>query len=387
MGGIGQQIAELRRAHIPRLTQADLAERADLTADAVAKIEQGKRQASLAALERIAAALGVPTSSLLGGDANVPAAPASVDELEALELCQRAGASDVGEETIGRLEEAVDELARAYPVSQPAELIGRVRSYLGYVIRLIDARKTLAEYKRLLIVGSWLSLLGATLHIDLEQPNAAKARLRTSMDLAKQTDSKEVVAWCLETRAWAALTQGDYASALSLSRVAQEWAPKGSSIAIQATAQEGRSQARLGDEKGTYSALARVQGLVDPLAMPEHPEHHFTYDPNKATAYFGTTLAWLGDPAAEPYAREVISRLDGVGGWPRRVASARIDLGLALLTANKHDEAAALAEKAVESGRIVPSNRWRVLEIVQAVEARGLPEARSLREAYQDTQS
>jgi len=383
---IGQRIADLRRAHVPRLTQEELAERAEVSSDTVRKIEQGKRSPSLDTMDRIAGALDVPTSALLSDGPNgVVEAPR--DELEAIELAQRVNASDVGEGTLAHIEDAVDELARAYPVSQPAELISRVRGHLGYVVRLVDAKKTLEEHRRLLVAGAWLSLLAATLHIDLEQAHAAKARLRTALDLAKQTDSRDIIAWCFETRAWSALTDGDYPSALTLSLAAQEWAPEGSSIAIQSTAQEGRARARLRDTKGTYDALDRVQRLVDPLATPEHPEHHFTYDPNKATAYFGTTLAWLGDSAAEDYAREVIARLSNVQGWPRRVASARVDLGLALLAADKHDEAASVARMALESGRVVPSNRWRVLEVVQAVESRGLPEAKELREAYQDTAS
>ena len=38
-------------------------------------------------------------------------------------------------------------------------------------------------------------------------------------------------------------------------------------------------------------------------------EHHYRYDPDKSVAYVATTLAWVGDPAAESYAREIITRL------------------------------------------------------------------------------
>ena len=385
---IGRRVAELRQTHVPVLTQDYLAERTSRSVDTIRRIEQGTRDPSLSTIESLAEALGVPVAALFtDGTPGVAPALASDGEMDALELSQRVAASDVGAETLSALEDAADRLARAYPVSRPAELVGQTSTYLRYVVRLIDAKKTLEEHRRLLVVGSWLSLIAGTLYIDLEQSRAANASLRTALDLGRQTSSPDVVAWCFETRAWAALTDGNYRDALSLSLTAQEFAPAGSSILIQATAQEGRAQARLKNTKGTYAALDRVQRLVDPLATPEHPEHHFTYDPNKATAYFGTTLAWVGDPAAESYAREVIARLDGVNGWPRRVASARLDLGLALLAADKHDEAASLARQAVESGRVVPSNRWRVLEVVRAVEARGLPEAKDLREAYRDSQS
>jgi hypothetical protein len=71
------------------------------------------------------------------------------------------------------------------------------------------------------------------------------------------------------------------------------------------------------------------------------------------------------------------------GRWPRRVASAQLDLALALLAADKLDEACAHAQGALESGRVVPSNHWRALEVVAAPETRGLPEARDLREMYE----
>ncbi len=93
----------------------------------------------------------------------------------------------------------------------------------------------------------------------------------------------------------------------------------------------------------------------------------------------------MGDAAAEGYAREIIARLrdDDVTRWPRRVASANLDLALALLTTDRLDEAAASALTAIGSGKVVPSNQWRAAEVVSAVEARDLPEARELREAYE----
>ncbi|MFC1421538.1 hypothetical protein [Streptacidiphilus cavernicola] len=115
-------------------------------------------------------------------------------------------------------------------------------------------------------------------------------------------------------------------------------------------------------------------------------EHHYRYGPAKALAYTATTLAWVGDPSAETYAREVIAKLapaNDTTKWPRRVASANIDLALALLVSNREDEACGAVQSAILSGRVVPSNHWRALEVVKAVEARKLPEARDLREAYQ----
>lgn len=308
------------------------------------------------------------------------------DELESWELARRAQSSDVGEETLSRLEVAFEELAIAYPKSAPHELLQKVRKHASYVARLLDAKKTLAEHRRLLVLGGWLSLLGATVHIDLKQNAAATARLQTASILARQAEYQEIEAWCYETEAWRVLTDGDYVRAVELSQIAQGIAPAGSSALIQSTAQEGRARARLGQAKETYAAIDRVQSLSDSRVRPEHPEHHYHYDPAKSLSYTATTLAWLGDPAAEQFAREVIARLDpgdDMTKWPRRVASANIDLALVLMAGNRLDEACDAAQKAILSGRVVPSNHWRALEVVNSVEARQLPEAADLRDAYE----
>jgi Helix-turn-helix domain len=311
------------------------------------------------------------------------------DETDAWELARLAEATDVGAATIERIERAVDDLAVAYHGTPPAELLPRVRLHLGYVTRLLDARKTLAEHRRLLVAGGWLSLLAATCAIDLGRWDAASARLGTAAQLARETGHAEMAAWCLETRAWQVLTVGDYPAAAELARDAQRVAPHGSSAHIQATAQEGRTFARLGDpgRAGAYDALGRVEALVAPLAMPDQPEHHYRYDPAKSEAYTATTLSWLGDPAGERVARSVLTRLESSASGPprpRRAASARIDLSLALLGTGKPDEAGDVALHAVTSGRLVPSNYWRAREVVEAVEASGTSEAAALRDAYQE---
>lgn len=167
-------------------------------------------------------------------------------------------------------------------------------------------------------------------------------------------------------------------------------APAASSVLTQATAQEGRACARLHLSVETYDAMDRVRTLASSLPALERPGHHYQYDPDKLTAYSATTLAWLGDPAAETYARELLANLqstEGTGRWPRRVDSANLDLSLSLLTTGRLDEAAASAQSALSSGHVAPSNYWRALEVVEAVERRNLPEASGLREADESLRS
>jgi transcriptional regulator with XRE-family HTH domain len=309
------------------------------------------------------------------------------DEIAALELARRAAASDVGLATIERLELITDSLAVAYPRTPPALLLPRIRRHLGYVTTLLDAKSTLTERRRLMMTGGWLSLLAATCAVDLGLRDAAAAHLATAAQLARETGYAELAAWALETRAWEVLTAGHYRQAVDLSQAAQLIAPNGSSAHIQATAQEGRAWARLGDLRATLEALRRTEALVAPLPMPSDPEHHYRYDPAKQHAYVATTLAWVGDPGAEHHARQVLTRLESTSDGPprpRRAASARLDLALTLAGSGRLDEAAGTALDAVISHLLVPSNYWRAEEVITAVAARAEPDARELREAYYD---
>jgi hypothetical protein len=355
----------------------------------LSKVVNGRKPGSPGLAEALDKALA--TGGALA--AMVPRRPAPVvagdDESDAWELARLATASDVGMATVDRIERAVDDLAVAYHVTAPARLLGRLRVHLGYVARLLDARKTLAEHRGLLVAGGWLSLLAATCAIDLCSWDAAAARLRTAAELARESGDTELAAWCLETRAWQLLTVGHYPAAARVCRQALQTAPPGGSARIQATAQQARACARLGaaGRSDSYGALRRVEDLVSPLPVPDRPEHHYRYDPAKSQAYTATTVSWLADPAAEHLARGVLAHLEPVPGGPqrpRRAASARIDLSLALITAGKPDEAASVALAAITSGRLVPSAHWRAREVVDAVEAAGPAEAATLLEAYRE---
>ncbi|MEV6306493.1 helix-turn-helix transcriptional regulator [Actinoplanes sp. NPDC051861] len=370
---------ELHRLRTSRdLSYRQLATLSCVSPSLINDLEKGNRRPTrpvAAALDGALDAHGRLTATL-----RTPAPEDVEGELEALELEQRACRSDVSDAVLDRLEQIADRMAMSYATTPPADLIPRVRRHLQYVEQLLDGHKTLRQHRRLLVVGGWLSLLRATLHIDLQQRLAADAHLGTAAALAEQAEHPEIAAWCLETQAWDALTGGDYRRAVDLSRHAQAIAPADGSAIVQATAQEGRAWARIGDQGATRDALRRVEAMAGHRAAPDHPEHHYQYDPNKAHSYAATTLAWAGDPGAEQVARDVIAELEAEGARPRRIASARLDLGLALLAGDRPEETTAEVRAAIQSGRIVPSNWWRVTELVDGVAAAGLPEATDLRE-------
>ncbi len=60
-----------------------------------------------------------------------------------------------------------------------------------------------------------------------------------------------------------------------------------------------------------------------------------------------------------------------------------VEMSGALLLTDRLDEACAVAQASMLSGRLVASNHWRALEVVRTIEAQGLPEAADLREVYQ----
>jgi transcriptional regulator with XRE-family HTH domain len=308
------------------------------------------------------------------------------DELDAVELVRRVAATDVSGETLSLLEGAVDQLAVGYATTPALELQLRVARHLAYLERLLDGRATLAQRRRLLVVGAWLSLIRATLATDLRRDVVALAWLETCWQMAVEAEHAELRAWCLETRAWRLLGGGEFRQSVELSRAAQETAPQASSAAIQATAQEGRALARVGDTAGTRGVLRRIDKMVSALAMPDRPEHHYRYDPGKATAYTATTLAWSGDPAAVEYARAVVEKMerpDEGPRRPRRAGVARLDLALALIGTENLDEATATALEAIAARTLTASNWWRATEVVRAVERSGFGQAAELRDAYE----
>lgn len=350
----------------------------------VSRLASGRQRPSMQVakrLDEILSAHGELTELAALPDGQVPAL-ALDDEVGAIEAGRRAAASDVGTATVERLEQAVDALAIAYPSTPPAVLLRRTGAYLSYTTSLLGGKLTLTEHRRLLITSAWLSLLSATSLIDLRRYRAADAYLTTAAQMAGEAGHAELSAWTLETRAWQAISAADYARAASLARGAQDRAPRGTSVLIQATAQEGRAWARLGASRETYDALARVEAIVSPLAEPDRPEHHYRYDPSKAEAYVATTLSWLGDPAAEGIARSVLATMESPADpRPRRAVAARIDLALALAGEGKPDEAAGVTLEAVTSPYLVPSNHWRAEEVIAAVREQVPGAASELREA------
>jgi hypothetical protein len=397
----------LGRAELAELVAAEVYRRtgrvAPVDAHYVAKLERGViRRPSAAYRVALAAVLGVEgpdpdaalgfrpqarptttttTTTTTTGRPDVPDPYPGTDGL--LALAERAEVSEIGSAAVEAVEEVAELLARAYATTDPATLLVQVRRRAGEVAVLLDRRTTLAQRRRLLVVGGWLALLGATLHVDLGDRAGAAGARAAAASLGREADHREIGAWAVEVAAWTALIDRDWTRAARLAADGGSLAPAGSPAAVQLAAQSARAAARLGDANGVRAGLARAGAWVDRQTGDRPPDHHFTFDARKLEGYTATTLAWAGDPSGEDIAREVADRY--AAGPPRRLATARIDLGLIVARGGRPDEAAALGLLAAESGRLVPSNRWRVAELDAALAGqRGVPEVAELHERVRD---
>lgn len=127
MNTIGDQVAGIRR--VRSMTQEDLAERAGISVGTVSKLERNERtSARMATLAKIARVLGVPTSTLLAGDASTAAARReptysplallsirrALTPVTALDGQVLSDQVDAGAPTIVRARESLDAADRAY---------------------------------------------------------------------------------------------------------------------------------------------------------------------------------------------------------------------------------------------------------------------------------
>ncbi len=368
------------------LSLADLAVRSHVHRGYAHHVEHGRRWPTEIVAHSLDTALGADGALLATWEAanRLPHERATsngnAQPTELLELAARAEASDVSPTTLDLMDLSVDELARAYTRASPTELLRDVRARTRQIGRLLDGRSTLAQRQRLLTAAGWLALFAATLHVDLGQRRAAGAVRTAARSLGRETGHDEIGAWTGEIDTWVALVDQDWPRAAELAAAGEAVSPQGSSAAAQMAMQSARAAARLGDGPQVWAALRRCAVASQRQSRDRPPDHHFYFDGNKLELYTGTALAWLGDPAAEGYARHAAARSEA-GGQRRRVATAQLDLGLVLARLGRPDEAAHFGVLALESNELVPSNAWRADELIAAVSGyRGVPEVEELRE-------
>jgi hypothetical protein len=185
--------------------------------------------------------------------------------LEAMELARRAEASELGEEAMARLEQAVARLQRAALATPPTELIPAVRARRDYAGWLLEGRLPLGRHRRLLVAAGQLSLLLAGLHEDAGDREAAEADRDAAFRLACQADHGELAAQAVELLASWALVDGRFDDALT----GQDLAPPASLVAVQLALDEAQALTSLGrlEEAAGARHLAALTSAMLPGAV------------------------------------------------------------------------------------------------------------------------
>jgi transcriptional regulator with XRE-family HTH domain len=307
---------------------------------------------------------------------------------EALDLLRQVEESDLDSETLEQIDHAVDRPCCLYSSGPLDEVRTEARRLLRHVALLLRGRLTLQQRRQLLVAAGWLALLTSALHFDVGDRTAAEATRELAFQLGRQAGHHEIMAWTFETEAWFAVCNGRYREAVDLARAGQGFAGRATSASVQLAVQEARAWARCGEKAEVRDAMRRASTALRRLPRPAHPEHHFVFDPAKLVFYMATCYVRVGDAdRAEDYAREVIAQSAGPSGvarWPRRLVTARMDLGLALTQLNRPDEACFVGSLALASNSLVASNLWQASELDAKLVGgyASLPEAQQFHEQY-----
>jgi transcriptional regulator with XRE-family HTH domain len=296
--------------------------------------------------------------------------PALGGDLDLIELGRQAEASDLGSGTLELLDGAVEGMCRDYPVAAPQPLSARAGIYLRYVTRLLGGRVTLTQHRDLLVLAGWLSALIACTCYDTGDRDSAATACKMTRQFGAQAGHGELVAWSFEIAAWFALVEGRYRRTVALAEAGAEHAGI-TSAGVQLALQAARGYARMGDPRAT-EALSTGRAILDRLPAVEHPEHHFVFDGAKYEFYVATILTWLGGDggAAEEHAREVVRQCEKAGGWPTRLGTTRVNLGLLAARRGDLDEAVSHGTAALRLSRRSAELLPRAVELGRDLAAR-----------------
>jgi hypothetical protein len=288
-------------------------------------------------------------AELLARDADLPAAVPDVDGIDAIELVRRSEATDLGPGALAAIVGAVEGLASDYTHMVPAKFLTSLRTYQGYVRRLLDGRATLAQRRELMRQGGWLSLLVATASMDVGHDRAAGANLQAAHTMAGETGDDELAAWAFETEAWQALSAGRLDRAADLCRAGLDVAPPGTSAYVQLCTQTARACARLGNRQDARHMVDVSLAEVARRPSPVGPENHFVVDQRRVLLHCAGALVWLGgrDSTVEDYVRRSVADYES-GDYAHHLAVARMNLAILLAETGQPSEATHVGQNAVD---------------------------------------
>ena len=350
MAAFGQRVRALRTERGWSL--AELAAAVPCDKGHLSRIETGGRRPTAELARRLDEVLGARGDIVAASHLDVVAAD-DARPWETAELLRRVQANDTAPATVEALHATVFELCCQYATQPAAGLRTEAHGWMREVARMLHRPTGLAAHRELLVAAGWLALLVGCVEYDMGMRTGAEATRVVARQLGDEAGHPEISAWSHEMAAWFALTQSRYRGVLTAARTGQAVAPSGSA-AVQLAGQEAKALARLGDVAGVRDALARGRALLDRMAVPDRPDHHFVVDPDKWDFYAMDAYRLAGDDElAAHHARTVLALGAGPDGEraPMRMAEARLTLAAVAARAGDLEQAVATGVGALGAGR------------------------------------
>lgn len=221
---IGEYLAQIRRRST--LTQEQLAERAGVSVETIRKLEQGERQgARTATLNKLARALGVPTSALFGNaaraaaDREPDARPLSLVGVRraltpVVGLDGSPLALDLGDQppTLASVRRTVAGANASYHANNYAVTLATLPGMLGESRALVHA-VPVNDQPAAHAIASQAHQLAGRLLIQLRQVDLAHVALAGALDHARLSGDQVVGASAAAPMCWLLIRQGRFAEA------------------------------------------------------------------------------------------------------------------------------------------------------------------------------
>jgi hypothetical protein len=175
-------------------------------------------------------------------------------EIDAVEVLERIGRSDVTASTLDDLAMQTDRLCTAYSTEEPLALIADASRWLVEIDQGLNGHPKAAQTRRLHDAASWLALLVGCLLNDVGDRGRAERMRSLAAGLGRDAGNPRAVAWASEMTVWFSLTDGELQQAIVASQVGIDTAPD-TDVAVQLWGQQAEAWARLGDRYQAARAL------------------------------------------------------------------------------------------------------------------------------------
>jgi len=358
---IGYQLRRLR--HLRKLTQEELADRADVSRDLVAKLEQGRRRtARITSLASLARALDVELSALVTRPAPVLASDGHGREWRA------------SPEMAADLETMVGSYRRSYAgKTAVTELLPGTTGLMRLLIDLRRRDQWPEDPAGLASLVGQTAVLAGLLHLmgsrDLE---ASRAHYDLALQAARDGEDWDLASYVLGSLAFLAVSAHRPAESRAFRDAAWEMAARRASPRTCAWVAALASElfARDGDETSSRRFLSRSYAAMKRTRDDPSWKGVGWFDEARLVAYEGGNLVLLGQySAAEEFLRSSLVRLDPARVKHRCTLSA--DLALTLAHLGEIEESGALALDALSLARSIAHQES--IDRVRGVHAQLLP--------------